>query len=1037
MARRNYFEILGLPFDPAESNKSRIDAAITAWEQGVQKSMGQTGANKALQGELALKADMVTVMGTAATRNKEANDLKKARVTQLEQLLDILQLGEKGTLEVTEAQIRSVGLKLGLQPQTVRPVYQKKNFVIQKPVRKLSLNDITISKTIMDELESNLVKLRTMPFTDMPWTGMVNDLFDFACFYSGGQKSDLAAFRRRKTADLCAIMETGAVKKATDLSEQGHVLQNLFSKGKAQIFNSEDNRKKYEQTLEKKKLDDFFRLLKQAPEIFKKDPYFAENCIRTIQKYFPDYDTALALYNYEAGLMQDPYEPLNAMIRVTCGSCRTPMEFRTRQDAEKATCASCGAALYITCPACKKKAPAGADRCSCGFQISEMLFFDDYCRAAQTALDSLDITEARRQMENAKLAHPGHPDLKKLEDEIARVAGIVDVVLKKLNQLMSARKYVAAQKELNSIREKHPQLNLTNQTNTITTALKKVEARMPVAGLAADVRAARCVEILNEVADYQPALDLLRTLPLRAPKELTAGVQTSGTLSCELSWKPSGDSDVTYRVVRKMGTAPQNASDGTVLAENLSELRYKDTTMQPAITYCYAVFACRCDIYSPAATCTAEHFSELDGTLVQAMVKDGVCHLSWVLPSKNCLGVRVIRQDGIIPTPDLVGGAKVVAACATAGFEDRNVINGQRYGYRLQCVYDYNGTRKYSKGWTCSLMPDVPPVSVANVSASVNGTNVTVSWSNKDRNERTVEIRSADGTDIGRVKGQVQPADEINRKLVRGKVYATARSTDGKCSFQIPQDTAVSLAVITRAATQAIVSEVLTVSSLAKCEIDRANTQVLNNRLIIQLKTVPSQLENVYYMVNCKKKPTDPPPFAGEQDARSGRMQMMSAKEYMDAGMIVVDRPPQEELYVTIIGQYRSGNTVSFAPPSNHRVYNVPPQEIKYNMVWGTRRRKKRDVRLVIETVGGAPDLKLVYRTDGRIPHVLTAPGVTVLHTIPRSDEYPGNRYEYCFPDEVWSSIPKGTELRLMLVGEDDPKFYKLIEMKTADLKVP
>ncbi len=1037
MPRRNYFEILGLPFDPAESNKTKIEAAIDAWEKSVQKSMGGMGANKALQEELSLKADMLTVMLTTASRNKEANELKKARVEQLERLLDILQLGEKGTLEVTEAQIRSVGQKLGLQPQTVRSAYQKKKFEIQKPVKKLSVNDITISRTIMDELEVNLQKLRTLRFPEYTWTGMVNDLFDFACFYSGGQKSDLAAFRRKKTADLCAIMEAGAVKKATDLSDQGYVLQNLFSKGKAQIFNSEDNRKKYEQTLEKKKLDDFFRLLKQAPEIFKKDQYFAENCIRTIQKHFPDYDTALALYNYEAGLMQEPYEPVEAMVRVTCGSCRTPAEFRTRQAAEAATCASCGAALYITCPSCKKKAPAGADRCACGFQISEMLFFDDYCRAAQAALEAMDFAEADKQLENAKLAHPGHTSLKKLEDDVNLKKNTFKKVLDPLNQLMLAKKYVAAQKELNNVRAKYPQLNLTRQSGLIDTQLKKAAGRMPVAGLPADVRATRCMEILKDVADYQPAMDLLRNLPLQAPKHLTAGVQTAGTLSCELAWSPSGDPDVTYRVVRKTGSAPRNASDGTVLREGLRELCYKDSSMEPATPYYYAVFACRYGIYSPGAVCTAEHFSELDGSTVQTSVSNGICRFSWALPSKNCIGVRVIRQNGIIPMPDLVGGGEVVAACEPVGFEDRKVINGQRYGYRLQCVYDYNGTRKYSKGWTCSLTPDVPPVSVTNVSTSVVGTNVTVSWTNRDRTDRTIEVRAADGTDIDRVKGQVQPADEINRKLARGKVYATVRSSEGKCTFQIPQDTAMSLAVITRAATQAIVSEVVTVSSLAKCEIDREATQVLNNRLLIKLKTVPPQLESIYYMVARKANPRDKAPFATEQDARSGRMQTLSAAEYNDAGMIVIDRPPEEDLYITVIGQYRAGKTATFAPPSGFRVNNAPKREIKYNMVWGTRRRKKRDVRLVIELAGDTPDLKLVYRTDGRIPHKLDATGVVVLHTVPNSDGYPGNRYEYCFPDDTWKTIAKNTELRLMMADNDDLMEYKLVEIKTEDLKVP
>ena len=138
-------------------------------------------------------------------------------------------------------------------------------------------------------------------------------------------------------------MESWAAQFASDMSTQGHLLADLFTAGTTQVFNTEANRKKYDQSLEREKMKEFFTLLKSAPEDFKKDRYFAESCIRTIQKSFPDYNLALALYNQEAGLIQDPYEPLEALIHLTCGSCKTPAEFRTREDAERGKCAVCGA----------------------------------------------------------------------------------------------------------------------------------------------------------------------------------------------------------------------------------------------------------------------------------------------------------------------------------------------------------------------------------------------------------------------------------------------------------------------------------------------------------------------------------------------------------------------------------------------------------------------------------------------------------------------------------------------------------------------
>ena len=102
-------------------------------------------------------------------------------------------------------------------------------------------------------------------------------------------------------------METGSHKFVMSTNNVLlKALSDLFSFGQAQVFSSESNRKKYNQSLEREKLNDFFTLLKPAPDAFKTDRYFADRCIKTIQQRFPDFQLSLALYNQEAGLMQDP-----------------------------------------------------------------------------------------------------------------------------------------------------------------------------------------------------------------------------------------------------------------------------------------------------------------------------------------------------------------------------------------------------------------------------------------------------------------------------------------------------------------------------------------------------------------------------------------------------------------------------------------------------------------------------------------------------------------------------------------------------------
>ena len=99
MPRRNYFEILGLDFDPPEKNLRKIQKAIAAWKAETEKVLNteQIATRKAaLEAELSLADDMAAVMQNNKTRNDEARELKNQRVAQLESLLDILLAGKRG-----------------------------------------------------------------------------------------------------------------------------------------------------------------------------------------------------------------------------------------------------------------------------------------------------------------------------------------------------------------------------------------------------------------------------------------------------------------------------------------------------------------------------------------------------------------------------------------------------------------------------------------------------------------------------------------------------------------------------------------------------------------------------------------------------------------------------------------------------------------------------------------------------------------------------------------------------------------------------
>ena len=104
-----------------------------------------------LSAELDLHDNIVETLKDNKTRNAEARALKEQRIAQLEKLIDIMLVGQSGTPEVTNAQIRNVHLKLKLSPKTIEDTYVKKGFVVQKREKVVNLNEVFLT-TVQETL---------------------------------------------------------------------------------------------------------------------------------------------------------------------------------------------------------------------------------------------------------------------------------------------------------------------------------------------------------------------------------------------------------------------------------------------------------------------------------------------------------------------------------------------------------------------------------------------------------------------------------------------------------------------------------------------------------------------------------------------------------------------------------------------------------------------------------------------------------------------------------------------------------------------
>ena len=264
-------------------------------------------------------------------------------------------------------------------------------------------------------------------------------------------------------------------------------------------------------------------------------------------------------------------------------------------------CPACGAALYVECPQCHKRVPAAADWCACGFRLSEMRFFEEYCQDARQAFEQNDYRLADQNLQRAQRAYPGHPKLKKLQKDIKEQLERSRRYLSELQVLMSAGRYCRASELAKEISQRMPQMDLSKTLDEAAARIEAARKAMPSPELSGNDRIAGYARVLDIVSDYRPAFDMLGLCRPAVPRRLVGTVSSAEPLICKLTWEKSDEPGVSYCIVRKENGIPRNRRDGDTLAINLQTQYFRDRSIQPDTSYGYAVFACRQCVYSKPA----------------------------------------------------------------------------------------------------------------------------------------------------------------------------------------------------------------------------------------------------------------------------------------------------------------------------------------------------------------------------------------------------------------------------------------------------
>ena len=682
MAEPDFFDMTGLPFDPPEKSAKKVKATI---DKKI-KDLGTSMTNESQQ----IKRDEITarmeflkavsekILSSDGKKLNESGYLPLAsqRVdSELKRLKSTaLLMSQVGNRVISEGMIKFHRKERKLSEENVRKVFTELGFTIVDidPLAAMPMFPKNAERT-----HSEIIALsRTKdPNPDGADTSLVTDLYAFAA-YLEGEPENAALYHSKTNAELLGLFDAHAKKFAMRNDNLGKLCASLSTAAKTYVFNSDENRQAYENFLKYKSppLTALFESMQGVSKADLLDAKFAEPCIKRISEAFGDYDTALAIYNREAGLKDDPYVPLKPVYHIKCEYCGQISEFPSEAEAQKANqCTNCKKELFKTCGKCGKLLPVSKDKCPhCGFFFAGAAQFGKHYRAAEDALRKSDFEAARKHLYDAQSADPGEgrrvEQLRlKIEAEEKKYAQPIN----KLRELIAGKKFAAARQSLYEMIKQYPGLNVSAYEAQIQNTSAKVDARYEASKkMPPERQADECIAILRDCVDYQPALDFLHAHPPRPCKSLTVAADACGI---SISWSNSGELGVSYRLER---SAKNQAGGSMVLQDGVISTSYMDRLAKPAVQYTYRLYAIRAEVSSEPVSKSVILYAEV-GNFHATQDRDRV-RLTWDAP-ENSVGATITRIVDGKPT--------VLSKSAYGSLEDRDVRFGTAYTYRIQANY--------------------------------------------------------------------------------------------------------------------------------------------------------------------------------------------------------------------------------------------------------------------------------------------------------------------------------------------------------------
>lgn len=382
-------------------------------------------------------------------------------------------------------------------------------------------------------------------------------------------------------------------------------------------------------------------------------------------------------------------------------------------------CSNCGNSLETLCWNCNQiiritKEDLGCK--ACGATIRSHELYNRACRNLDELLSRLDtgisaLQSAFLQIKNVVPNFSSKPDstaAKKVKEYNGIIADRIkqeETVgakyreeVKKIQQLIAKRCYQAALNAAKSLTIKYSTYKIDNSNKLISdisiivkSAQKQVDlAKQYIAQgnvVLAITSAAKAIDICD---DFTDARQIMQNYPPKAVSNLRAKVEKDNV---RLEWDDIKQDFISYTIIKKIGIAPTNVGDGTLVNSGLSVRFFEDANIVSATPYYYAVYSERYGVKSSLSATMSPVTIFADIINLQQEVVEGGIKVVWETP-ENVKSIEVWRNTGTVASMKPGEGSKIKSSIT--GFYDSN-CTGQN-AYLIVCNYDVKGSLIQSKG---------------------------------------------------------------------------------------------------------------------------------------------------------------------------------------------------------------------------------------------------------------------------------------------------------------------------------------------------